>query len=118
MSTREIDTSPSDLIAFKWANALSQGEQDVLLAPSIRRLQNAINSALTKAIGDERERCAQIADGCVQQNQTGAVKAARRGDMDTHDVLDSCKRESEAIASLIRRDDTADTQDRQENADG
>src|SRR5687768_13961641 len=45
-SMREEEQWPHDLIAFKWANTLSQGEQDVLLAHNLKLLQQRINSAL------------------------------------------------------------------------
>ena len=48
-----------------------------------------IANAIDEALLDERERAARIADKFAAQNHEGAVKAARRKDMGTHDVLDS-----------------------------
>lgn len=48
-----------------------------------------------------REAAVRIAEKYANQNHDGAVKALRRGDHGTYDVLDSCKREAEAIASAI-----------------
>lgn len=64
---------PSDLIAWKWANTLSQSEQDVLLGSSVRRLQEAITTALRA----ERERAARIAEAMAmgETYETGRQKA-------------------------------------------
>lgn len=43
----KLETCPPDLIAFYWAETLSTGEQSVLLASSLRRLQNRINASRT-----------------------------------------------------------------------
>lgn len=42
--TLQSEKPPQDLIAFKWAETLSAGEQDVLLTSSLRRLQSMIDS--------------------------------------------------------------------------
>jgi hypothetical protein len=44
--SRNVSDCPPDLIAFRWAETLSTGEQDVLLASSLRRLQNMIDTAV------------------------------------------------------------------------
>lgn len=55
------EQAPSDLIAFKWAESLSQGEQSTMLTSSIRRLQNAINAAIDAA----RERALEDAETLI-----------------------------------------------------
>jgi hypothetical protein len=55
------ETWPNDLIAFKWAETLSTGEQSVLLASSLKYLQARIDAALTKAIADERAKLREVA---------------------------------------------------------
>jgi hypothetical protein len=42
---QELEQWPDDLIAFKWADTLSEGEQSTLLTGSIKRLQERINIA-------------------------------------------------------------------------
>jgi hypothetical protein len=53
-------TWANDLIAFKWVETLSQGEQSVLLSGNLKHLQERINQALQQAITDERARAARI----------------------------------------------------------
>lgn len=87
MMTTETEKSPREIAAAfaeKW---------DVYANPV---------DALELLIKCRDERAAKIADRFAAQNHEGAVRAARRRDMDMNDVLDSCRREAEAIASAIR----------------
>lgn len=43
-----------DLIAYNWAETLSQGEQDVLLISSIRRLRSMIDAACVQPVDGAR----------------------------------------------------------------
>jgi hypothetical protein len=45
----QLEPCPRDLIAFKWAETLSTGEQSVLLASSLKRLQSMIDSRASVA---------------------------------------------------------------------
>lgn len=47
--------SEEDLIAWKWAESLSTGEQSVLLNSSIKRLQSTIATALSNTRAEQRE---------------------------------------------------------------
>lgn len=88
-SDDEQDQWPSDLIAFKWANTLSQGEQDALLTSSVRRLQNRINSALRQREIEVRE-----------EERERAIRIVGRPEFYDHEGRIDCQ----GIFDAIRRD--------------
>jgi hypothetical protein len=92
--TAATERWPADLIAFKWANTLSQGEQDVLLASNLKSLQQRINAALRQREEEVRAECAKVADD-HQTYQHRFEKVLCYG---------NC---AQVIAATIRRDDAA-----------
>jgi hypothetical protein len=52
--------TPSDLIAFKWAESLSMGEQSVLLTSNLKRLQSQIDAALTETRAETWKECRSV----------------------------------------------------------
>jgi hypothetical protein len=94
----EIEKSPREI-----STEIVDEHLDEMMTPrEYAATARSLIEAIEKALRDRDERAARIADKFAAQNHEGAVKAARRKDMGTHDVLDSCKREAEAIASAIR----------------
>ena len=70
-STSKQEQWPNDLIANKWAETLSEREQNVVLTRSLKELQARISAALQHREQQIRERCAVIAETSYEQFQTG-----------------------------------------------
>lgn len=77
-------TTKEDLIAWKWAESLSAGEQSVLLNSSIKRLQSYIDRALAQ----QREKFARV---CDQRADRASMNETEFDSIGEYDLLPSIK---------------------------
>jgi hypothetical protein len=70
-----------DLIAYNWAESLSQGEQDVLLTSSLKRLQGMINAARVHPVDDVR------IEAIKERNKARRVLLSIRGSYDLQTAI-------------------------------